>query len=1172
MRSVCTLLAMIVSVFLSTINAQLVTNQFTNYTQGGPNSAAFTTNNFKCIGVGKGNLIWAGSQYGGLYKYNDTFNIWTKSDKLLDVFINDIKMDADSGIWVAQSGQTASGSVASNAAGGVNYFPVNSDLSMNFYSVTGTTTGANMLSRNAKSLYLDPSYGSANNRPPRPWVAMGTYRSASTTRRGGVDIGLNPYIPYFTNQPAGFSGSSNATPICESVGGSSQEVWVGTRQNGIGSKIFRYLPSGVFIDSFTHLNVPLLTNGFSAQAIYFDRFGNKWVGLKTGGLRILTPASGWMKMDAISYFIPNTTQVNFNAISGDEFGNVYIGTDNGMLEYQSQDYYPLSSPDYTPSYRHFTIADGLPSNSVTGFAYDKKNGKLLIATSGGISFMNRREPYIKGVVYDVFCIKDSIKSYPGLQKIPLSGSVRVTLLKNGLEEETTTPNAFGVFELKEANDIDNYTVEVKYTNADGKNIVHVYSNIKNHTLMDPILMPDSLIRQIKAFKSDMEKRNFPLKLGFTLEVKSDLFTVDGFNLTAYDIPTLPFFANPITADHKKMVDNLAAYYTSLATVYRHGGDATDLYTDGIANLLDAVEALGSFAEFAINLKKPGNADPLGQLYDDMGTLLVSSLKAFKNTVIFGLTKASSYISDPGKKATYDKCISIMSETVDIIAEMLENGNQAGLVKLVIDNLKKVVSQKVASSVYSKTFAGEHHAGFVFDRAMAANNLNSPLTYFETYDNLFNPVSSSLRKFSADTVLNRKGKIANAADAAKILDIASDAADAAKILAVIPGAQVCAAVCKVLSVATKATKVAVLFYAMDQGFTGYDEIVALSDLIGNKSGLERIETQQTKEPTAQLDGNADTLVIRKNTLNQAITELQTVFATAYNEPVFKTKYRQYNVADSMYVLELEKTMHQMWSAVSNANTQIPGFGTRLNRIVDSFVSRQGTLRQAMTLQNFSYFLADTKNTYTPGLDSLCVEMKLVNDSAVNGIAELSTSITTNNVPSFANLVQDGYSINHSRVPGTSGTITYTYKNYGSVPQTNVNFKIGQPTGGYTINGSDSFNVGTVQPGQSVQVSYNFTAPLADSVGHYTITVKANNGLYKNSEGLFYVIDPTLVYSIKDGNWNDPTTWSNNAVPVATNRVYVYHDVIANVNVTCKAVQLVQPGKITVQTGKLINLQQ
>jgi hypothetical protein len=137
---------------------------------------------------------------------------------------------------------------------------------------------------------------------------------------------------------------------------------------------------------------------------------------------------------------------------------------------------------------------------------------------------------------------------------------------------------------------------------------------------------------------------------------------------------------------------------------------------------------------------------------------------------------------------------------------------------------------------------------------------------------------------------------------------------------------------------------------------------------------------------------------------------------------------------------------------------------------------------------------------------------------------------------------------------------------------VNFKIGQPTGGYTINGSDSFNVGTVQPGQSVQVSYNFTAPLADSVGHYTITVKANNGLYKNSEGLFYVIDPTLVYSIKDGNWNDPTTWSNNAVPVATNRVYVYHDVIANVNVTCKAVQLVQPGKITVQTGKLINLQQ
>ncbi len=1169
MKSICNRFTLIVFILLPTsLKAQLVTNQFNNYVMGGPNSAAFTTNNFRCIGVGKGNLIWAGSQYGGLYKYNDTFNIWTKSDKLTNVFINDIKPDADSGIWVAQSGQSGAGT-ASNVAGGVNYFPVNSDISMNFYSVTGTTTGANLLSRNAKSLYLDQSHRSTNGRTPRPWVAMGTYISSSTTRRGGVDIGLNPYIPYFSNQPVGFSSSNSATPICESVGGDSKEVWVGTRQNGIGSKIFRYKPSGKFIDSFTHLNVPLLTNGFAAQAIYFDKFGNRWVGLKDGGLRIFTGAGEWKKMDAISFFAPGT-QINFNAIGGDEAGNVYIGTSNGMLEYQSQEFNPLSSPDYTPSYKHFTTADGLPGNNVTGLAYDKKNGKLLITTTSGISFMNRREPYIKGVVFDVYCIKDSITSYPGLQKMPLSSSVRVKLLKNGVEEETTTPNAFGIFELKEANDIDNYTVEVRYTNGDGKNIVHVYNNIKNHTLMEPVLMPDSLIRQIKDYRSNMEKRNFPLKLGFTLEFKSDLFTVNGFNLTAYDLPTLPFFVQPITTDHKKMVDNLATYYTSLATIYRQGGDATDLYTDGVANLLDAVESLGSFAEFAINLKKPGNADELVQLDLDATQLIVSGLKAFKNTVLFSLAKASSFIDDANKKATYDKCISIMTESVDIIAEMITGGNEAGLVKLVIDNLKKIVAQTVAVNVYSKTFAGDHHSGFVFDRAIAANNLASSYTYNETYDNLLNPAANSLVKYAADTLANRKGKIASASDAAKVLDIVSDASDAAKILALVPGAQIAAGICKFLSIATKAVKVGVLFYAMDQGFTGYDEIVSLSDSIAPKSGLQRGEGN-SQEPMAKMQGNADTLIIRKNNLNQAITELQAVYATAYNEPVFKTKYKQYNTADSLYALELDKTMNQIWSAAGNANTQLPGFGTRLNRIVDSFVSRQGILRQSKTLQNFSYILSNNKATYVPGLDSLCVEMKLVNDSAVNGIAELTNRINTNNIPAVANLVQDSYSINHSRVPGSSGSVTYTYKNYGGVALNNVSFKMGQPTGGYTLTGIDSVHFATIQPGQSVQVTYNFTAPFVDSVGHYTIHVKANNGIYRNSEGAFYIIDTTLVYSVTDGNWNNPNTWSKNAVPTAANKVYVYHDVTVNVNVSCKAVQLVQPGKITLQAGKLINLQ-
>lgn len=51
---------------------------------------AITTNNFKCIGIEKGDNIWDGTQYGGLYKYNPITKVWQKSTELSNVFINDI--------------------------------------------------------------------------------------------------------------------------------------------------------------------------------------------------------------------------------------------------------------------------------------------------------------------------------------------------------------------------------------------------------------------------------------------------------------------------------------------------------------------------------------------------------------------------------------------------------------------------------------------------------------------------------------------------------------------------------------------------------------------------------------------------------------------------------------------------------------------------------------------------------------------------------------------------------------------------------------------------------------------------------------------------------------------------------------------------------------------------
>ncbi|RYD92972.1 MAG: ABC transporter permease, partial [Sphingobacteriales bacterium] len=109
-------------------------------------------------------------------------------------------------------------------------------------------------------------------------------------------------LPVFNEITTGFHKAVNSTPFAECIGGDSREVWVYTRLNGTpATRILRYKPDTTYIGEYSHLNVPLFSNGFVAQAIYFDKFGNHWVGLKQGGLRIRKPDTSWVSMDAVSF-------------------------------------------------------------------------------------------------------------------------------------------------------------------------------------------------------------------------------------------------------------------------------------------------------------------------------------------------------------------------------------------------------------------------------------------------------------------------------------------------------------------------------------------------------------------------------------------------------------------------------------------------------------------------------------------------------------------------------------------------------------------------------------------------------------------------------------------------------------------------------------------------------
>jgi ligand-binding sensor domain-containing protein len=106
--------------------------------------------------------------------------------------------------------------------------------------------------------------------------------------------------------------------------------------------------------------------------------------LSFGGLLVRDEHKIW---HAISFpdLFPNSSGVNPNAITGDPYGDVYIGTTAGLLffDHGIGETNRLDSLKY---YHLYTNTNGLPSSNINAIAYDTMRFKLLVATDNGICF------------------------------------------------------------------------------------------------------------------------------------------------------------------------------------------------------------------------------------------------------------------------------------------------------------------------------------------------------------------------------------------------------------------------------------------------------------------------------------------------------------------------------------------------------------------------------------------------------------------------------------------------------------------------------------------------------------------------------------------------------------------------------------------------------------------
>jgi len=338
------------------------------------NTPVFSSNQFTSIAVGKRGYVWAGTANNGLYRYNG--KEWQKAPGLLNHNIADIKTDANGGIWIAQFGRT--GAQALN--GGVDYFP---DTSFSFTQY-GTPEG--LSTRNVRSLFINNSLA-GTELFKKIWVAAYSDLTGSVIRPGSVIRGLGTPIVapnYFKKIVKGVDQNNG---FCAPIGGNESQVWVFATSNFGRNQILRYNTADTsFIGFFDETN-SILPQGFFTKAIYYDKvYKLWWVGMLQGGVYIYnTISSTWTQVNFPSIF-PAGTIINNNAITGDDRGNVYIGTTNGYVFYGNVNAQVALKTDSLGLYKRFTKADGLPADNIRAVCLDTRANRVIMATDSGIVF------------------------------------------------------------------------------------------------------------------------------------------------------------------------------------------------------------------------------------------------------------------------------------------------------------------------------------------------------------------------------------------------------------------------------------------------------------------------------------------------------------------------------------------------------------------------------------------------------------------------------------------------------------------------------------------------------------------------------------------------------------------------------------------------------------------
>jgi hypothetical protein len=1176
-----------------TRKSELIVCNFTKGMSGVP----FNTNNFRSVLVDKNGFIWAGADgnginEGGLYRFvrtgpNCNQGSWSAEEKFPTIGFRDLQnstVNGDNTVWSASNGNGAVGAVD----GGV--FRIGDIKNVTRFG--SIDDGGPLRSRDVNTLAVAKNgllyAGSFYYNP-----------EFEVFRQGGVHE-YNLLDPQTFTQVNGLQFDEEEVRVT-ALGIRGDELWVAGARNvsTIGVTFPPYIKRWSTSDhkllgEINEGNSPIpfrSNNALIVRAIFTASSGKTFVGLSTGLAILEEHREGvnpkWHYLTHHNSAFPKGGSVSANAIT-EVNGEIWIGTNQGILVYDG-----VGPVNECSSYTIYNTGntENLLSNNIRDVAYDAVNKEIWLVTDAGVSRVVKTF-MISGRVMNVFYGRYDKDLFQRRLSRPIAGASVQLLASDGQLLSETTSNERGEFDLMGGLSGNTYKLDIKHLSYELE-----YSDIAANQFVGDIFIPDSLIKDLNFLKPLMASRNFTLKIpgaeAISIFWTVPPLTIDGFEVADFDNVMLPY-QGKLDKNHDKQLENLANFYLANATMNEMANMATDHFDSAslvIAELvvasLEFKEMLDKVNKFFTERAKAASAKdyealkPFQKVLDEM---TLETVKQIQKWVVKILDESVRSKLSPDDKKVYDLLSLTVNQIFDQMASVEEGKD--GIANLSKEDFIKS-SIKLLSSFFSsgyyKYFTNVKHGGIVKDLANGAVLLNADEMYIDLYPKIYNKL-----QFDDFSSLSFLGKAINIQENANNQYLFFKGAGGTATLI--------SEISNVAATVSTFTGVTAQFAPFFKLASTFSSIVNISSLIAASAisvaataDISALSEEVISEIGLMSSIEAEGLIKLMNEDLEYSTQLDIAFAELRTELNQLRILQSGSYSSAQYVDVLQEVI----SRYSNYNKLLDQINNRIvaktrsagvlddytRSLIENYNQKTDLVfrnsSRTFLLQNIG-FISDLDRNFN--WDSLPLFTSNLMESLpeLNGrVKEILNILNQKDIIAAPLLVKVGYFDSTSASPGTSGRIFYSFRNFGDLPLENVSFTVGPPSAGFVIDGPSVFHFASIQPNQAVSFNFSYLNPLYDTIGEFTVSVKAGVDEIQNHTGLLItksIVDNTAPISIKSGLWSDPTTWSTGLVPDETSAVIIRHEVTIDIDATCKSIRAENPAQVQVAAGKKLNILQ